>query len=72
MKEEPVKPGFLSPDIRLKSFRAFKRSCAICCDYEDCTSKLPDGVQAELNQMLSGKKLPQGKPGCWFQTSGKR
>ena len=72
MKVEPVKPGFLSPDIELKSFRAFKRSCAVCCDFEDCTSKLPDGVQAELNQLLAGKQAPQGKPGCWFQMTGNR
>ena len=67
MKEEPVKDGFLSTDIELKSFRAFKRSCALCCDFEACSVKLPEGVQAELDQLLAGKQAPQGKPGCWFQ-----
>lgn len=32
LKEEPVKPGFLSTDITLLSVRAFKRVCQTCCD----------------------------------------
>jgi cysteine synthase A len=36
MKEEPVKPGFLSPDIELLSFRAIKRTCETCCVPEEC------------------------------------
>jgi cysteine synthase A len=29
-RREPVKEGFLTPDIELCSFRAFKRECATC------------------------------------------
>jgi len=36
MKNEPVKSDFLSPHVKLKSFRAFKRSCVTCCDPEEC------------------------------------
>ena len=36
MKTEPVKSDFLSKDVRLKSFRALKRSCLICCNPSDC------------------------------------
>lgn len=36
LKEEPVKPGFLSSDIKLLSFRSLKRSCVICCNPEEC------------------------------------
>lgn len=34
--EEPVKEGFLSPDIELMSFQSYKRVCVTCCDPEDC------------------------------------
>lgn len=36
LKNEPVKDGYFSPDVELTGFRAFKRACAICCDYPDC------------------------------------
>jgi cysteine synthase A len=36
MKTEPVKPGFLSSDIKLKSFKAFRRSCVMCCNPAEC------------------------------------
>jgi cysteine synthase A len=36
MKTEPVKKDFLSTHIRLKSFRALKRSCMICCNPAEC------------------------------------
>jgi cysteine synthase A len=36
MREEPVKDDFLSPDIELQGFRAFKRTCYTCCDPNEC------------------------------------
>jgi cysteine synthase A len=36
MREEPVKPGFLSPDIQLLRYRGFKRVCETCCKPEEC------------------------------------
>lgn len=41
--KEPVKDGFLSPDIRLKSVRAFKRVCHTCCDPIVCLEAVPLG-----------------------------
>ena len=38
MKYEPAKPGFLSGDIVLKSFRALRRSCVTCCNPDECDS----------------------------------
>ncbi|MFZ4400449.1 MAG: PLP-dependent cysteine synthase family protein [Bacteroidales bacterium] len=35
-KCEPVKEDFLSADVELVSFRAFKRVCFTCCDPLDC------------------------------------
>ena len=39
MREEPVKPGFLAPEIELLSFRSFKRTCETCCRPEECEGK---------------------------------
>ena len=43
LNEEPVKEGFLSPDIELLSYRAFKRVCHTCCDPENCLEKNFEG-----------------------------
>ena len=37
LREEPVKSGYLSPDIQILGFRPFKRVCVPCCDPEDCS-----------------------------------
>jgi len=50
MKEEPRKPGFLSPDVELLGYRGLKRTCETCCRPEECRPgvapleklKLPD------------------------------
>jgi cysteine synthase A len=39
--EEPVKDGFLAPDVELLGFRAFKRVCHTCCDPSECLEMLP-------------------------------
>jgi cysteine synthase A len=36
LHDEPVKHGFLSTDVRLQNFSAFKRVCKTCCDPADC------------------------------------
>jgi cysteine synthase A len=36
MKKEPVRSGFISSDVHLKSFKAYKRSCATCCNPDEC------------------------------------
>ncbi len=41
--EEPVKEGFLSPDVELESFRAFKRVCTTCCDPAECLLDVEEG-----------------------------
>jgi cysteine synthase A len=47
VKEEPVKDGFLSPDVELLGFHAFKRVCHICCDPTDCVEATPQGLLGE-------------------------
>jgi len=36
LKEEEVKEEFLSPDIELIGYRAYKRVCHTCCDPSEC------------------------------------
>ena len=59
MKDEPVKAGFLSPDIELKGFHAYKRACTVCCDYAD------ECAQGEVDELLASKSDPQ-QAGCWY------
>ncbi len=36
LRDEPVKDGFLAPDVELVRVRAFKRVCHTCCDPSEC------------------------------------
>lgn len=42
LREEPVKDGFLAPDVQLSHFRALKRVCHTCCDPSDCAEAIYD------------------------------
>jgi len=48
---EDVRPGFLSSDVRLVRYRAFKRVCHTCCDPADC-------VEAEAQDLFADEPLP--------------
>jgi cysteine synthase A len=50
LKREKPKQGFLSKDVQLSSFHAFKRVCHTCCDPESC-------VEMGFNE-LTGNHLP--------------
>jgi len=39
MREEPVKKGFMAPDVELIDFSVFKRTCNTCCKPEECIEK---------------------------------
>jgi cysteine synthase A len=49
MKKEPVKDGFLSSDIKLKSFIALKRNCVTCCNPSECMESVHPGVIDDIN-----------------------
>lgn len=49
MKKEPVKSDFLSPDVQLKSFRAYRRSCVTCCNPAECEAVTNPEVLNEIN-----------------------
>jgi cysteine synthase A len=41
LRNEPVKDGFLTPDVELLGFRALKRVCHTCCDPRECADNVP-------------------------------
>jgi len=48
LREEPIKDGFLSPDVELLGFGSMKRVCKTCCDPTDCKEDLEAlGIAAE-------------------------
>jgi hypothetical protein len=49
MKNEPVKKDFLSTQVRLLSFRAFKRNCVTCCNPDECREEIDPAVISEIN-----------------------
>ena len=40
LREEPVRPGYLSPDVEFRDYRAHKRVCHTCCDLYDCNQHI--------------------------------
>jgi cysteine synthase A len=49
MKKEPVKEGFLSTDVKLKSFKALKRNCITCCNPAECREVVDPAVIEDVN-----------------------
>ena len=47
LREEPVRPDFLSPHVKLTRFRAFKRVCQTCCDPETCLAEYPEVIPCQ-------------------------
>jgi cysteine synthase A len=41
LREEPVRDGFLSPDVELEGFSSQKRVCFTCCDPSNCNQSMP-------------------------------
>lgn len=48
LRDEPVKGGFISSDVELISFRAFKRVCHTCCNPEDCLEAMYNDKSMEV------------------------
>ena len=49
LRQEPVRDGYLAPEIGLIGFDAHKRVCATCCDYPDCKQMLAQPKFASSN-----------------------
>lgn len=41
LREEPAKEGYLTPELELTGFQAFKRVCNTCCEFPDCNQRFP-------------------------------
>jgi cysteine synthase A len=52
LADEPVKDEFLSKDIELTGFGAFKRVCHTCCDPADCMEADPVAGTGETELLL--------------------
>ena len=50
LRDEPVQDGFLSPQVELLGFRAFKRVCHTCCHPAECGKE--EGPQANREYSL--------------------
>ena len=48
LQDEPVRKGYLAPDIELLGFRAFNRSCDICFDQKESTQTAPLGFPKQV------------------------
>jgi cysteine synthase len=60
LKEEPAKEGFLSPEIELLGFHAFKRVCHTCCDPTDCVEASPRMIDGEEPLPPCPRREPRG------------
>jgi len=49
MKKEPVKEGYLSADVKLKSFIALKRNCITCCNPAECRKVVDPEVVKDIS-----------------------
>ena len=47
LRPEPVREGYLSPHVKLRGFRGFKRVCHTCCDPVECVESMPDEFAGE-------------------------
>jgi len=39
LREEPARDGYLSPEVHLLGYRAYKRVCHTCCGMYECTQR---------------------------------
>jgi cysteine synthase A len=40
LREEVAKDGYLTPDVELIDYEAYKRVCHTCCDLYDCQQRI--------------------------------
>jgi len=60
LNKEPAKTAFLSPDIELQDFRAFKRVCHTCCDPTDCVEIQYEGEDIEFKLPYCARRGQHG------------
>jgi cysteine synthase A len=55
LKREPIKKGFISTDIKLKSYKAFKRVCHTCCNPDMCV----EAINPDLHDKITLPRCPR-------------
>jgi len=61
LRSEPVKDGFLTPDIKLLGVHAFKRVCQTCCNPAECQDLIFPDV-SETGPLPDCPKRSPGSP----------
>jgi cysteine synthase A len=59
LREEPVKEGFLSPDIDLLTVKGFKRVCHTCCSPQECSEEGIADIAKEITLPYCPRRLPK-------------
>ncbi len=59
LRQEPVKAGFLTPDVELSEVSAFKRVCMTCCNPDECM----EASWPDLDKEASWPVCPR-RPAC--------
>jgi len=49
LRDEPVRDGYLSPEVELLGFGVLKRVCRTCCEPGDCAAALDQSAPADDN-----------------------
>lgn len=52
LRDEPVRNGYLTPEIELLGFRSYKRVCRTCCDPAECAASFAEG------ELVPGEPIP--------------
>ncbi len=61
LRDEPVRSGFLAPEVRLLGFDAYKRVCQTCCEPDDCIRPRPLDVDgADAPELCPMRHLERG------------
>jgi cysteine synthase A len=55
LKNEPVKKDFISPNVKLKCYRAFKRVCHTCCDPTECI----EAINPDFHEKITLPRCPR-------------
>lgn len=55
LKKEPVKKDFISSDVKLKSYKAFKRVCHTCCNPDLCI----EAINPDFHEKITLPRCPR-------------
>ncbi len=65
LQDEPLKEGYLSPDVELADYHAFKRVCHTCCEMD----RMSPAASPRLNFNRRPPRTPIASHYCGFEVS---